>query len=121
MLRAELIKAQDYAKKQRKDDPEKRPARDLRLESLARVISKETPLLVTANRSQDILAALRVASEFDIKLILDGAAEAYLVAGQIKESGFPVIVHPTMFRSGGANENLSMETAAKLKEAGIRL
>jgi imidazolonepropionase-like amidohydrolase len=38
---------------------------------------------------------------------------------EIKASGFPVIVHPTMFRAGGETESLSMEDAAKLKAAGI--
>ena len=34
-------------------------------------------------------------------------------------SGFPVILHATMKRSNEDSENLSMETAAKLKAAGI--
>lgn len=37
----------------------------------------------------------------------------------IKASGFPVIVHPTMERAGGDTESLSIEDAAKLKAAGI--
>jgi imidazolonepropionase-like amidohydrolase len=82
-------------------------------------LKREVPLLVTVHRAQDIMSALRVAKEFNVKLVLDGAAEAYLVLDQIKEAGAPVIVHPTMARSGGETENLSMETAAKLKKAGI--
>ncbi|MDQ3087310.1 MAG: amidohydrolase family protein, partial [Acidobacteriota bacterium] len=42
-----------------------------------------------------------------------------LVTGEIKASGFPVIIHPTMYRAGGETESLSMETASKLKQAGI--
>jgi imidazolonepropionase-like amidohydrolase len=38
---------------------------------------------------------------------------------EIKASGFPVIVHPTMYRAGGETEALSMLTASKLKQAGI--
>ena len=41
------------------------------------------------------------------------------VIEQIKAAAVPVILHPTMFRSTGEKENLSMETAAKLHEAGI--
>jgi imidazolonepropionase-like amidohydrolase len=77
------------------------------------------PLLVTANRSRDILAALRVAKEFNVPIILDGAAEAYLVLDQIREAGIPVIVHATMARSYGDRENLSFETASILRKAGI--
>ena len=119
LLRTELIKAQEYDRKRETAAEDKKPSRDLRLEALARVLRREVPLLVTVQRSQDIMSALRVAKEFNIRLVLDGAAEAFLVLDQIKEAGVPVIVHPTMARSGGETENLSMETAAKLKKAGI--
>jgi imidazolonepropionase-like amidohydrolase len=119
LLRTELIKAQEYDRKRETAAEDKKPARDLRLEALARVLKREVPLLLTVHRAQDIMSALRVAKEFNVKLVLDGAAEAYLVLDQIKEAGVPVIVHPTMARSGGDTENLSMETAAKLKKAGI--
>jgi imidazolonepropionase-like amidohydrolase len=119
LLRTELIKAQEYDRKRETAAEDKKPARDLRLEALARVLKREVPLLVTVHRSQDIMSALRVAKEFNIRLVLDGATEAFLVLDQIKEAGVPVIVHPTMARSGGETENLSMETAAKLKKAGI--
>jgi len=119
LLRTELIKAQEYDRKRETAAEDKKPARDLRLEALARVLKREQPLLVTVHRVQDIMSALRVAKEFNIRVVLDGAAEAFLVLDQIKEAGVPVIVHPTMARSGGETENLSMETAAKLKKAGI--
>ncbi len=51
--------------------------------------------------------------------MLDGASEASLVIDEIKASGFPIVLHPTMARAGGDRESLSMETAAKLKAAGI--
>ncbi len=119
MLRSELVKAQEYAKKRESAAEDKKPSRDLRLEELARALRREIPLLVTVQRSHDILSALRVAKEFNLKIVLDGAAESYLVIDQIKEAGVPVIVHPTMARASGETENLSMETAAKLKKAGI--
>lgn len=118
MLRAELMKAKDYASKADGSE-DTRPARDLRQEALAKVIRRELPLLVTAHRSIDILAALRVASEFDIRVVLDGAAEAHLLVDEIKAAGVPVIVHPTMFRAAGESENLTMEAAAILRKAGI--
>lgn len=118
MLRAELVKAQEYRTK-RQGPADKRPARDLRLEVLVEVLAREVPLLVTAHRANDILTALRLAAEFDLRLILDGAAEAYLVLDQIEAAGIPVILHPTMWRTGGETENLSMETAATLTKAGI--
>jgi len=109
MLRAEFIKAGNY-----KGEP-----RDLKQEMWKKVLDREIPLLVTAHRSVDIMNALRLAKEFNIRMILDGASEAHMILDEIKASGFPVIIHPTMFRAGGETESLSMETAAKLKRAGI--
>lgn len=95
------------------------PPTDLRAEMMQKIIRREFPLLVTAHRAQDIMTALRIAKEFNLKIVLDGASEAHSVINEIKASGFPVIVHPTMFRAGGESQNLSIETASKLKAAGI--
>ncbi|MBI4719004.1 MAG: amidohydrolase family protein [Planctomycetes bacterium] len=119
MLRAEFIKAQEYLRKQENPDVEKRPERNLSLEALGKVLKRELPLMVTANQAQDIDSALRLAKEFEFKLILDSATESYLLIDEIKASGVPVIVHPTMTRAYGELRNLSFETAAKLRHAGI--
>ncbi|HMM80962.1 MAG TPA: amidohydrolase family protein [Pyrinomonadaceae bacterium] len=112
MLRAELIKAQENAKKT------ERP-KDLRSVAWLSVIDRKVPLLITADKAQDIMSALRLAKEFNLRIVLDSVSEAQLVMKEIKESGFPVIVHPTMARPGGDSESLSMEDAAKIKAAGI--
>jgi imidazolonepropionase-like amidohydrolase len=83
------------------------------------VLRRETPLLVTVHRAHHIVSALKLAKEFNLRLVLDGAAESYLVTEQIKAANVPVIVHPTMYRAGGETENLSMETASALRKAGI--
>jgi imidazolonepropionase-like amidohydrolase len=120
MLRGELVKTLDYVRKQQLPDVDKRPARDLRREAFAEALAGKLPLLVTADRATDIDAALRVAAEFKLRLVLDSAAEAYLLADRIKQAGVPVIVHPSMRRAGmGETENLSFETAATLRKAGI--
>jgi imidazolonepropionase-like amidohydrolase len=119
MLRAELIKAQEYARKGQNPDESKRPTRDLKLETFVRALEGEQRLLVTAHRQQDILAALRLAKEFNLNIVLDGCADAHLVLNEIKASGFPVILHPTMARANEDTENLAMDTAAKLKAAGV--
>jgi len=119
LLRAELIKAKEYADKRAKAPEDKRPPRDLRLEALGRALDGSQPLLISVDRARDILAALRVAREFDLKIVLEGCAEAPLVLDEIKASGFPVVLHPTMERSFGTRENLSMETASVLRRVGI--
>ena len=119
LLRAQLIEAEAYRRKREAAGEDEAPPRDLRLEALAAVLAGEVPLMVTAHRSHDILTALRVAEEFGLRLILDGAAEAYLVTDRLREAGVPVLLHPTMARASGERENLSMETAARLREAGV--
>ncbi len=112
MLRAELIKAQENSAKAE-------PAKDLRSQIMARVIKREIPLLVTAEAAQDIMTALRIAKEFNVRIVLDGVSDGHLVLNEIKASGFPVIVHASMARPGGERANLSLENAAKLRGAGI--
>lgn len=122
MLRAELIKARAYSDKQvaaSNDDEKDPPDRDLRMEALAGVIAGDTPLLVTVHRHNDIVSALRIAEEFDINMVLDGASESYLLIDEIKAAGVPVILHPSMARAWGERENLSFTTAATLIDAGI--
>jgi len=144
MLRAELIKAREYkASRERyaekianwgKDDeagegeeeadkkdgrPPAPPSRDLRMETLVDVLDGRVPLMVTAERAQDIASVLRLKEEFGITVWLDSAAEAHVMIDQIKAAGVPVIVHPTMARAFGDRVNLSMENAARLADAGV--
>jgi imidazolonepropionase-like amidohydrolase len=130
MLRAEFIKAQEARKNgQAKAAPDakadvakpesKTPDRDLKVEAFEKVLKGELPLLVTADRAQDVMSAIRLAKEFKFKLIIDSCAECGLILGEVKASGYPVIVHATMKRAGGETENISFEDAAKLQAAGI--
>jgi imidazolonepropionase-like amidohydrolase len=124
MLRAELIKAQEYQAKlaaaaEKKDAGGESPPRDLNLEALNQVLQGELVLLVTADRATDIANALRLAREFNIRIWLDSAAESYLLIDEIKAAGVPVLIHATMARATEDRENLSFETAAKLLAAGI--
>ncbi len=125
LLRSRLIQAGEYDRRRSAPPPPEGGAapppipRDLGLDALARVLRREIPLIVTAHRAQDIASALRIAREFEIRLILDGAAESYLLADELRVAGVPVTLHPTMARPRGDLENMSFETAAKLREAGI--
>ncbi len=120
MLREKFIEAQDYAKKMKSKDTAKRPTRDLKLEVLADILDRKIPALITANKATEIMTALRLQKEFGFRMILDGAAEAYLVLEELKAANVPMILHPTMVRTYGETRNASFETAAKLKQAGIK-
>lgn len=121
MLRAAFVGAREYREKLENagSDASKLPERDLRKEALADVLAKKVPLLVTAQRHQDIVSALRLKAEFGFDLVLDGAAEAYLVLDEIKAAQVPVIAHPTMARFWGEMDNASRSTPRKLLDAQI--
>lgn len=119
MIRAELIKAQAYQKKQEDKDESKRPAKDLKLEALSKMLKGDVKALITVNASKDIMTAIRLAKEFNLKLVLNGAAEAYRLIPQIKDAKAEVILHATMARNGGDMVNMTRESAALLTAAGI--
>lgn len=119
MLRTQFIKAQEYKNKLEKAEEGKEPSRNLAMETLAASIGGDLPVMITVHREQDIHNALRLAEEFNLKLVLDGAAEAFLVTDHIKKAGVPVIIHPTMMRTFGEAENATMEAASLLDKAGI--
>ncbi|MBX3464754.1 MAG: amidohydrolase family protein [Planctomycetes bacterium] len=116
MLREQLLKAREYAaKRQREPDA----AVDLGLDVLARVLAREVPLLVTAHRAHDLQAALRVADEFQLRVVLDGAAEAYTMLPEIQRAGVWVLPHPAMARTTGELANGTMELPKLLLDARV--
>lgn len=119
LLRETLLKAQDYRQKRQHADADERPPRDLRMDILARMLAGEVPALVTAHRTTEIQSALRLADEFGFEMVLDGAAESYLMTDEIKAAGVPVVLHPTMTRPAGEAENAAFTTAHALMEADI--
>ena len=116
MLREQLQKAKEYAARRQKDPDS---AVDLGLDVLAQVIAREVPLLVTAHKANDLQAALRVAKEFDVKVVLDGAAEAYTLLPELQAAKCWVIPHPAMARTGGELANGTMELPKLLLDAGV--
>jgi imidazolonepropionase-like amidohydrolase len=122
LLRESFVKAQEYLAARERDsqgESEKPKPRDLRLETLGKVLQGEVPALITAHRTTEIHAALRLAEEFGFRLVLDGAAEGYRMVDTLKEARVPVIVHPTMIRPGGDTRNFTFENLAILRKAGI--
>jgi imidazolonepropionase-like amidohydrolase len=119
MLRTELLKAQGHMKKMNDKDPTKRPSPDLKMDMLAKLLNGEVKGLVYANKTNDIMNAIRLSKEFGFKLVLEGAAEAYRLTDEIKAAKAEVILHATMARNGGDMVNMTRESAALLTAAGI--
>lgn len=119
MLREELVKAQAWQQKSKAEDPEKRPAPDLKMEALGQLLNGEFKALITAHTAVDIQSAFRLAEEFGFPLVIDGGAEIYQFTEQLKASGAELMLHPTMARASGDLKNMNMETAGDLARAGI--
>lgn len=64
------------------------------LEALQPVIAGTVPLAIQTDRLSDIREALRVKREYQIKLVLVGAAEAWAAAEEIAQAQVPVILDP---------------------------
>jgi imidazolonepropionase-like amidohydrolase len=94
----------------------------LDLEALQPVLAREIPLVVEAHRASDIIGALRIARDYDLRLVLTGATEGWMVADDIARAGVPVVIRvlenlPGSFERLGAR----YENAALLRQAGVRV
>jgi len=117
LLRELLFKTKRYL-----DDKEagKSPAFDMKLEAMIPVIKGELPLKAHAHRADDILTAVRIAREFNVKITLDHCTDGSVIADELAEEGLPAFVGPTL---GGKSKielkNKSFTTPAALHKAGV--
>ena len=117
LLRETLEKTKEYMKKKENG---KDVAYDQKLEAMIPVVKRELPLKCHAHRADDILTAIRIAKEENIKITLDHVTDARSILPQIKESGFPCICGPALtHKSKFELANMSFETPNELYKAGI--
>jgi imidazolonepropionase-like amidohydrolase len=102
-------------------------ARDLRLskadlDALIPVVQGRMPLIVTARRASDIVGVLRLAKEQRLRVILSGAEEGWMVAGEIARAKTPVLLHPTADLPASFEARAAtLENAARLDAAGVTI
>lgn len=125
LLRENLKKAEEYMEElelyMEHEDHDK-PEYDIRLESLIPVLKGEIPFKVHAHRADDMFTAIRIAKEFDIKITLDHCTEGHLIAEELLEEGYPVIVGPSLSeRSKIELRNLTFDTAGILSNTGLNV
>jgi imidazolonepropionase-like amidohydrolase len=123
LLREELFKAQKYyIKKQKAEKTGDSFDEDFRKECWLPVLDKKIPLKVHAHRADDIQTAIRIAKHFDINITLDHCTEGHLIAEEIKESGFPAIVGPSLStRNKIETQNVDFKTPGILHKEGIKV
>jgi imidazolonepropionase-like amidohydrolase len=94
----------------------------LDLEALQPVLAGTLPLAVEVHRASDIRNVLALADEYDLKLILIGATEGWMVADDIAKAQVPVVLKvlqnlPASFERLGAR----YANAAILREHGVKI
>ena len=122
MVRAMFIRAREHHARMQEaqNDPDRMPARDLALETLAEVLEGRRIVHNHTHRHDDILTAIRLADEFGYRMVLHHVTDAWKVADEIAASGYPAsIIY--IDSPGGKLEaiNLLAKTAPVLEEAGV--
>lgn len=123
MLREELFNAREYLKN--KENAERNGEKfevDFKAECWIPVLKKQIPLKAHVHRADDILTAIRIAREFDLDMTLDHCTEGHLIAKEIKASGFPAIIGPTLAsRNKIEVQNMDFKTAGILHKQGVKV
>lgn len=117
LLRKTLFEAKQYQMEKENGSLGKE---NFEMEPWISVLNKEIPLKAHAHRADDILTAIRIAKEFDVRMTLDHGTESHLIAELVKQSGFPVIVGPDLTsRSKPEVQNMNFKTNKVLQEKGV--
>ena len=123
VLRNALDEARDY--RDHKGDFERGMRRDYRLsvadlEALQAVISGDIPLLARVDRASDIEALINLTDAYGLRAIINGGAEAWMLADRIAAAGLAVILPPTYNLPGNFDAINARRGAANiLIEAGV--
>jgi imidazolonepropionase-like amidohydrolase len=94
----------------------------LDLEALIPVIEGKLPLLVAVDRASDIDAAMRLAREYNVKLMISSGAEAWMMADKIAAARIPVLTGAmNNIPAGFAALGQRQENAGLLRKAGVQV
>ena len=63
----------------------RRPPADLSLEAVIPILDRQIPVVFNANRENEIIRALDLAKELNLRAIIAGGQEAWKVVGRLKE------------------------------------
>ena len=122
LVRGLLFKAQQYGQQEAGGDS---GTRDLNMEILSRLLSRDLRAYVHVHAADDILTVLRLAEEYNLDIVLEHATEGHLVADVLAEKGVPCVVGPiTRARASRLKrelQNLSQRTPGILANAGVKV
>lgn len=119
LLRECLIDAENYRRKKAKDDNWEM---DEGMEAMLLVLERKVPLRAHAHRADDMLTAIRIAEEFNLRLVLDHGTEGQKIADILAEKNIPVVFGPLMTsRSKIELKDRFDSTPAVLAQAGVKV
>ena len=122
LVREQYIKAQEYRDKiaRAAGDPAKLPARDLAMEGLVEVLEGKRIVHHHTHRHDDIITVLRLAKEFNFRVVLHHVSEGWKVADEIAKASVPCSVI-VVDSPGGKLEasEMTFKTGAVLEKAGV--
>ena len=94
----------------------------LDLQALIPVIEGRLPLLVTVDREADIDAAMRLARDYNVKLMIGSGAEAWMMADKLAAAHIPVLTGAeNNIPAGFAALGQRQENAGLLRKAGVEV
>lgn len=123
VLRDWLLKTKNYMDKKEKfkDEPDKLPEKDIKLESMEPVLRKEIPFRAHAHRADDVATAIRICEEFDVNMSWEHATEGHRIAGYIADKKIPAVWGPSLTARGKWEmRELRFETPLALYDAGVK-
>jgi imidazolonepropionase-like amidohydrolase len=92
------------------------------MEAMLPVIRGELPLLVHAHRSDDIMTALRIADEFNIKVSIQHATEGHKMPDELARRNVPAVVGPSLStRAKVELKDITFATPGILASAGVKV
>ncbi len=122
-MRETFMQAEDYLQEKENAEKENKPfKRDIKMESISRVLNKEIPLKAHAHRADDIMTIIRIAKEFDLDATIEHCTEGHKIVDELAEAGFPAIVGPSLTtRSKVELMDRSYKTPGILADAGLKV
>ncbi|WP_432650239.1 amidohydrolase [Huintestinicola sp.] len=123
LIREALEKAKRYGELlERAEEPEDRPDYDIKCEALLPLLRGELKAHFHCHRADDIMTALRICDEFGLDPLLVHCTEGHLIADILGEKGAMAVVGPIICDRGKPElANASLENAAKLYKAGVKV
>jgi imidazolonepropionase-like amidohydrolase len=124
LVREQFIKAREYQAKLAKanGDESKQPPHDPHLETLVEAMHGTRIVHHHTHRHDDIMSVLRLAEEFQLRVVLHHVSEGWVVADEIAKAKVPCSI--ILVDSPGGKleaQHMRFETGHFLEKAGVRV